>query len=117
VLDDKPTFRNLDKAVGSNGLKMLVLARLTPIFPFCLLNYLYGASSISFSTFVVGTLLGFIPTTVVYTYTGLLGKEIAFGGGSPWYIYVGLACFLIGVLKIVTDVATNLIDAVGEEDV
>ena len=54
---------------------------------------------------------------MIYTYTGLLGKEIAFGGGSPWYIYVGIACFLIGVLKTVTDVATNLIEAVGEEDV
>ena len=89
----------------------------TPIFPFCLLNYFYGASSISFGTFILGTLIGIIPTTIVYTYTGLLGKEIAFGGGSPWYIYVGVASFLIGVLKTVTDVATNLIDAVGEEDV
>lgn len=117
VLDDKPTFSKLDKAIGSNGLKMLVLARLTPIFPFCLLNYFYGASSISFGTFILGTLIGIIPTTVVYTYTGLLGKEIAFGGGSSWYIYVGVASFLIGVLKTVTDVATNLINAVGEEDV
>ena len=34
VLDDKPTFSKLDKAIGGNGLKMLVLARLTPIFPY-----------------------------------------------------------------------------------
>ena len=38
VLDDKPTFSKLDRAIESNGLKMLVLARLTPIFPFCLLT-------------------------------------------------------------------------------
>ena len=53
----------------------------------------------------------------MYTYTGLLGKDIVFGEGSPCYIYAGVVCFLIGVLKTVTDVATNLIDAVGEEDV
>lgn len=54
VLDDKPTFSKVDRAVGSNGLQMLVLARLTPIFPFCLLNYFYGASSISSRHLLLG---------------------------------------------------------------
>lgn len=118
VLDDKPIFRKLDNAIGTEGLKMLVLARLTPIFPFCLLNYFYGASSIPFPTFVLGTLLGFIPTTIIYTYTGLVGKELLFGGGGgqPWYIYVGSVTVLLAFLKLVTDVATNLIEAVREPD-
>ena len=117
VLDDKPAFRKLDSAIGAEGLKLLVLVRLTPIFPFSLLNYFYGASSISFPTFVVGTILGFIPSAIAYVYAGLVGKELILGGASqPWYIYVGVVTVLAGFLKLVTDVATSLIDAVDEAD-
>ena len=117
VLDDKPIFRKLDKITSSDGgLKMLILARLTPIFPFCLLNYFYGVSSISFLTFVLGTTVGFVPTTLLYTYTGLVGKEVVLGSGSgPWYMSVCAVIALMGGLKLVTDVVTNLIEAVEEE--
>ena len=117
VLDDKPIFRKLDKVTSSDGgLKMLILARLTPIFPFCLLNYFYGVSSISFLTFVLGTTVGFVPTTLLYTYTGLVGKEVVLGSGSgPWYMSVCAVIALMGGLKLVTDVVTNLIEAVEEE--
>ena len=117
VLDDKPIFRKLDKITSSDGgLKMLILARLCPIFPFCLLNYFYGVSSMTFLTFVLGTTVGFVPTTLLYTYTGLVGKEVVLGSGSgQWYMSVCAVIALMGGLKLVTDVVTNLIEAVEEE--
>ena len=117
VLEDKPTFRKLDSAIGTEGLKLLVLARLAPIFPFSLLNYFYGASSISFPTFVSGTLLGFIPTTLIYVYTGLAGKELMRGGGSqPWFVYAGSVLILLAFLKLATDAASDIIQAVDETE-
>lgn len=117
LLDDKPTFRKLDSAIGTEGLKLLVLARLAPIFPFSLLNYFYGASSISFPTFVSGTMLGFIPTTLIYVYTGLAGKELMRGGGSqPWFVYAASVLMLLAFLKLTTDAASDIIEAVDETE-
>jgi len=117
VLEENPQFRKLDNAIGAEGFKLLVLVRLSPIFPFALLNYTYGASSIRFPTFVAGTLLGFTPSTLGYVYTGLVGKELLSGDGTqPWYIYAAGVTALLGFLKLVTDVATQVVEAIDEDD-
>ncbi|CAB9497874.1 transmembrane protein 41A [Seminavis robusta] len=116
VLEENPQMKKLDNAIGSEGFKLLVLVRLSPIFPFSLLNYTYGASSISFPTFVTGTLLGFTPSTLGYVYTGLAGKELLLGEGTqPWYVYACALTVLLGFLKLVTDVATDIVGAMDEE--
>ena len=40
VLVDYPKFRKLDKAIGREGFRLMLLLRLSPIFPFALSNYL-----------------------------------------------------------------------------
>lgn len=66
VLEEYPKFSKLDKAIGKEGFKLMLVLRLSPIFPFALSNYLYGASSINFPAFFWGTLLGFAPGTIAY---------------------------------------------------
>merc|ERR1711865_493994 len=51
VLVDYPKFAKLDRAIGREGFKLMLLLRLSPIFPFALSNYLYGATSINFTSF------------------------------------------------------------------
>lgn len=117
VLEQNPKFQKLDTAIGTEGFKLLVVVRLKPIFPFSLLNYTYGASSIGFPTFVAGTLLGFAPSTIGYVYMGLVGKELLLGQGTqPWYIYAGGITLLLGFLKLATDVATEIVEAIHDED-
>jgi len=108
----------LDKAIGKEGLKLLILIRLSPIFPFSVTNYLYGASSIDFGSYLAGTLIGFIPTTTAYVYTGMVGQALTSGNGNdqPWYIYAGGFTVLLGLVKLVTDVATGVIATIEEED-
>ena len=116
VLEENPKFKKLDAAIGAEGFKLLVLVRLSPIFPFSLLNYTYGASSIKFPTFVAGTLLGFTPSTIGYVYAGLVGKDLLMGqGDQPWYVYAAGLATLLAVLKTVTDVATEIVEAIDEE--
>ena len=40
-------FQAIDEAVGKEGLKIVLLTRLSPIFPFTLLNYAYGVTGVS----------------------------------------------------------------------
>ena len=117
ILGDNPQLQTMDRAIGKEGFKLLVLLRLSPIFPFALANYVYGASSVSFPAFFWGTLLGFAPGTAAYVYTGMVGKEILLGDGAqPWYIYAGGLTILAGLLKLVTDVATGIVEALDEEE-
>ena len=75
LLADNPKMQKLDRAVGKSGFKILVLLRLSPIFPFSLSNYVYGASSISFPAYFWGTFLGFTPGTIGYVYSGMVAKS------------------------------------------
>jgi|EP01046_Picozoa_sp_COSAG06_P004272 uncharacterized membrane protein YdjX (TVP38/TMEM64 family) len=49
-----PTMLAIDRAVGSRGLRMVILVRLSPIIPFNVLNYVCGATSLELRDFVVG---------------------------------------------------------------
>jgi uncharacterized membrane protein YdjX (TVP38/TMEM64 family) len=44
----KPSFAAIDRAVGRQGLKIVLLTRLSPVFPFNLLNYAFGLTQVSF---------------------------------------------------------------------
>ncbi len=118
-LQDYPKFAKIDKAIGREGFKLMLLLRLSPVFPFALSNYLYGASSINFPAFFGGTLLGFAPGTLAYVYTGYVGKALTGDTGAdvyPWYVYLGGLALFGGLLKVIADTATNVIAEIEAED-
>ena len=119
ILQEYPKFAKIDRAIGKEGFKLMLLLRLSPIFPFALSNYLYGASSINFPAFFGGTLLGFAPGTLAYVYTGYVGKALIDDTGSdvyPWYIYLGVLTVFAGILKVVADTATRVVEEIEAEE-
>ena len=77
-----PRFRALDSAIAQEGRKIIFLLRLSPLFPFNLLNYGLGLTQISLGDYVVGT-LGILPGTVMYVYLGSLAGSLAtLGAGN-----------------------------------
>ena len=60
-----PKLSVMEKVVEKGGLKLIFLARLSPIFPFSVLNYFYGLNNVKFRDFALG-LLGIIPGTFLY---------------------------------------------------
>ena len=65
----------MERVVEKGGLKLIFLARLSPIFPFSILNYFYGLNNVKFRDFALG-LLGIIPGTFLYCSIGSLAKNI-----------------------------------------
>ena len=65
----------MEKVVEKGGLKLIFLARLSPIFPFSILNYFYGLNNVKFRDFAFG-LLGIIPGTFLFCSIGSLAKSI-----------------------------------------
>ena len=70
-----PKFQAIDEAVKREGWKIVLLTRLSPIFPFNLLNYVFGVTQVSLRDYVLGS-LGMIPATVMYVYIGSLATDL-----------------------------------------
>jgi uncharacterized membrane protein YdjX (TVP38/TMEM64 family) len=67
-------FAALDRAVAAEGWKIVGLTRLSPLFPFALLNYAFGLTQVRLGHFVLASWLGMMPGTVLYVYLGSLAK-------------------------------------------
>jgi len=64
-----PKLSVMENVVEKGGLKLIFLARLSPIFPFSILNYFYGLNNVKFRDFALG-LIGIIPGTFLYCSIG-----------------------------------------------
>jgi uncharacterized membrane protein YdjX (TVP38/TMEM64 family) len=73
---DNKKFAAIDQAVGKEGLKIVLLTRLSPIFPFNLLNYAFGITGVSLQDYFIGS-VGMIPGTIMYVYIGSLAGNLA----------------------------------------
>jgi uncharacterized membrane protein YdjX (TVP38/TMEM64 family) len=82
-LDGNPKFQAIDRAVAREGWKIVGLARLSPLFPFNLLNYAFGLTDISLRDYFFATWVGMIPGIVMYVYLGSLAGDIAMIGSRP----------------------------------
>jgi uncharacterized membrane protein YdjX (TVP38/TMEM64 family) len=70
------TFRAIDEAVAIDGFKIVLLTRLSPIFPFNILNYVFGVTRVALKDYILGS-IGMIPATIMYVYLGSLIGDIA----------------------------------------
>ncbi len=111
-------FSAVDEAVGREGWKIVLLTRLSPIFPFNLLNYAYGLTRVSFRDFFFASWLGMLPGTAMYVYLGSLAGDLAglaVGGrertAAEWALYgVGLLA-TVAVTILITRVARKALNS------
>ncbi len=110
-------FAIIDKAVSKQGLKIVLLVRLSPLFPFNLLNYAFGITSVSFQDYLIGS-VGMIPGTIMYVYFGYLAGDLALIGthNQPvnlilnWVIKIIGLIATIAVTIYVTKIAKKALD-------
>ena len=93
-----PAFAAIDRAVAAEGWKIVGLTRLSPAFPFTLLNYAFGLSRVSLRDYVLASWIGMMPGTVMYVYLGSLARAAGDRSRTPaeWSLYsVGLAATIV----------------------
>lgn len=112
-----PHFRALDRVLAERGFWIVLLTRLSPAFPFVLLNYAYGITAVRPRDYVLGSWIGMFPGTVLYVYAGsvaaslgaALSGEIDTGGSGRVLLVVGLLATL-AVTVLVTRLASRSLD-------
>ncbi len=77
-----PRFGAVQTAVAREGWKIVLLTRLSPAFPFSLLNYAYGLTRVSLRDYVLASWIGMLPGTVLYVYLGSVSGAVAEAAGS-----------------------------------
>ncbi len=101
-------FAAIDRAIGEQGRKIVFLLRLSPVFPFNLLNYGLGLTRVRFVDYFVAC-LGMLPGTVLYVYYGKVAGDVAaLAGGAA--IERGPAHYaVLGIGLVATIVVTAFV--------
>lgn len=112
-----PVFAAIDAAVSVEGWRIVVLTRLTPLFPFALQNYAYGLTRVKFREYSVASFVGMAPGTLLFVYLGAAAGEAVKAGAArtrtpaEWAFYaLGLAAAVAAVVMI-SRVAKRALDA------
>ena len=111
-----PVSTDLDQ-----GLKIVTLLRLSPVFPFNLLNYGLGLTRVRLVDYVLAC-FGMLPGTLLYVYYGRLAGDVAaLASGvaadrdAAYWVVLGLGLVAtIAVTTIVTRIARRALGEIGE---
>jgi uncharacterized membrane protein YdjX (TVP38/TMEM64 family) len=104
-------FATIDRAIGEQGRKIVLLLRLSPLVPFTLLNYALGLTTVRFGDYLLAS-VGMLPGSLLYVYYGKLAGDVAtVAGGATMEkdtgYYVVLLLGLVATI-VVTTIITRI---------
>ncbi len=112
-----PKFAAIDSAVGREGWKIVGLTRLSPVFPFTLLNYGFGVTKVTLRDYFFASWIGMLPGTLMYVYIGSLAGDLAGMGAAgrartpgEWSLYVVGLLATVAVTVYVTKIARKALE-------
>ncbi len=111
-------FAAIDEAVGRSGFTIVFLTRLSPVFPFNLLNYAFGLTQVKFRDYALASWIGMFPGTLMYVYLGAAAGSLASAASDQteqtssqsFLFWIGLAA-TIAVAVWVTRIARQALSA------
>ena len=114
LVERRPAFAAVEKAVAEEGWKIVLLLRLSPVFPFNVLNYALSLTSIRWRAYAPATLLGMLPGTALFVSIGSAVEAVARPrerGLADWIVLgAGLAATVV-VTVLVTRTARRALAA------
>lgn len=89
-----------NQAVVANPLNFVLAVRLAPFSPFSFVNFLFGLTAIDIWSYGLGTVVGLVPSIVLYTWFGVAGDQLAVSGNPIPIILVSLALVALSLLPL-----------------
>jgi uncharacterized membrane protein YdjX (TVP38/TMEM64 family) len=104
----------IEQAVQARGVLVVVLARLTPMFPFAPVNYLFSVTSVTARQYTIGTAIGIAPNTLFGVYLGSIATNAVAAlhgdGLEAWHLAIPFAA-LIAISVVLTQLARHALRA------
>jgi uncharacterized membrane protein YdjX (TVP38/TMEM64 family) len=98
----------IDRAVAREGAKIVFLLRLSPVFPYNLLNYALGLTDVRFFHVLIGC-VGMLPATLLYVYYGKVAGDVAAAAAGQGVQRGAASYALLGIGLLATLAATVVI--------
>ncbi len=103
----RPGLAALDEALGDEGGWVVFLLRLSPLFPFGLLNYALGLTRVRLGAYALSTAIGILPGTLLYAWLGATAGEL--GGAATGSRTLDGRTVMLGVGLVATGIATFVV--------
>lgn len=105
VINEKPKLRAIHEALLDGNIYKVILIisllRLSPATPFAATNFVISASGVSMKSFLLGTILGYIPRTSATVFVGSSLSKLNFEQpGESWLIILGIMATLVATIVI-----------------
>jgi uncharacterized membrane protein YdjX (TVP38/TMEM64 family) len=112
-------FSAVDTAVGAQGFRVVLLLRLSPLFPFNILNYALGLTRVRLRDYVLASVVGMFPGTLLYVYLGSLVTSVTQltsghrPDSGPWgrVLFWGGLVATVAVTVLITRIARRALDS------
>jgi uncharacterized membrane protein YdjX (TVP38/TMEM64 family) len=111
-------LRAVSRVAATEGAKITLLLRLTPVMPQNLMGYLLSSTPIRFRDFVIGTFVGLVPITTFQVYAGsmvqsaaaLIAGEAHVGGVVQWVAIGGGLVLCVAGLVVVARIGRRALN-------
>jgi uncharacterized membrane protein YdjX (TVP38/TMEM64 family) len=97
-------FLAIDRAIRADGLRLVILLRMSPLVPFNLFSLLLGGTPVSLRDYVLGTMVGHAFPVMVFVTTGssvASALDLVGGAAAPaWVSWVGLGLTVVATVGV-----------------
>ncbi|KRQ86796.1 TVP38/TMEM64 family inner membrane protein YdjZ [Caloramator mitchellensis] len=106
-------YKRLGKKSREHGFYVTFMLRVVPILPFDAVSYICGLSDISMKDYLLGTILGIIPGTFIYSYFGSSLKNVM---SKEFFIAILLLVCLALIPLLYKKISKNNLDDIDFEN-
>ncbi len=85
-------LEKINNQMEKNGFLYVLYLRAIPIFPFNVVNYVPGLSSISYPKYALATFIGMLPGSAVYVYLSYTAADVQ---SNPWGLVISIAVLIV----------------------
>ena len=115
MIAKRPKLAAVDRAVATEGTKLMLLCRISGFPPFILANYAFGLTGVGGLAYFLTTFFGIIPGAFAFAYAGHAGAAVATGSGNRLSLILTAAGVVL-VSAYIARIATRAIRRAGVND-
>ena len=114
IAEQNRTFGSLNRAIEKEGARIVALVRLSPVFPFTIVNYLFGLTPVRLSSYFFASWIAMLPGTLAYVYFGSALGDVT-GGATALQksIKIVLAVAAVVATIFIARIAARAIRSAG----
>jgi len=117
LVNENDKARCINRAVEREGFRIMFLMRLEPLLPSSLSNFAFGLSGASYWDFLAATFVGYAPYTLAFVASATVLRDVLGEGvDKPWYFYAVGGVLYLGLLWLITDIASKAIEEAIKDD-